>query len=340
MATRKRATTIIRCRRRLIPAALALSAAVGGCYFGDYCPVASYVAVQRTHLAGTWHISALGQSALPGLLSPGLVDGQQSTGDKVFLHFGGLGNLQYLGILSRDEETALWNLSFVTARAATALTEGLPGSIPLQVGGVRSTVEEMPDGTATVEFTWREREGDGAAASELVVRLEQVRFGATPDQLTALMSTSESVGTDPTPARTHLVGEVLLERIEPDLQERYGDIFPVGEITAVGGPAPPYNDAVTFGTGQWFALDARRTDAPDGATLSYYWHVVRERTDPGTGKVIERDRPIVLPGETSNLVANNPGRYYVTLYVTDGVLWRWTSSLGERLATTQYVEVE
>jgi hypothetical protein len=311
-----------------------------GCFFGDFCPSRPDVALQKIRMAGTWRLSMLGQQNLPGAAGTESTRRSLMVAGKTFFTFDLLGNLHYIGTLGADETVGLWQINTTTGRAAIGLTLGSAAVGPIAISSVQSSVAEMADGSLNVQIRWRERDVDGATITDVTVKLEQMRLTSSDGQVTALMSVGESSSTDPAPEKVRFIGEVLLEAIEPEIRELLGDVYPIGTVTAVGGPPPPYNDEVTFGPGQWFDLDASETTGPAGADLSYYWHVVRELTDPETNQVIERDRPFVRSSVTSRLIANDPGRYYITLYVTDGVLWRSTQDLGQSSALTRFVRVE
>lgn len=329
----------LRSRQSIILVVAASGVVAAGCYFGDYCPVTPGAPLGKIRLEGMWRLTLLGQDALPGAKSKTASAALMIEGE-TFLAFDFLGNMTYVGTLGRDQTVGLWEINMSTGLAARGLSGQSGGTGSISISEVRSTVTEMDDGTVTMRMGWRERTEGDATETDVAVVLEQMRFGATADQVTGLMSTIESPTGGTPPEQTHLVGEILLERIEPEIREFLGDIYPAGDITALGGPAPPYNEDVTFGASQWFTLDASQTTGPAGAELTYYWHVVRELTDPSSGEVIEGDPIFALPGESSSFVASSPGRYYVTLYVTDGVLWRSTQTLGQQSALTRYVKVE
>jgi len=329
----------LRSRRTLILAVAMSAVAMAGCYFGDYCPVTLGAPLRKIRLEGTWRLTLLGQDALSSAKvktarAALMIEGQ------TFLTFDFLGNMTYLGTLGRDQTVGLWEIDLSTGRGAGGLSGQSGGTGAISIEDVQSTVSETDDGSVTLRMGWRERTEVGAVETDVAIVIEQMRFGETADQVTGLMSTVESPTGGTPPEQTHLVGEVLLERIEPEIRELLGDIYPAGTITALGGPAPPYNEAVTFATSQWFTLDASETTGPPDTDLTYYWHVVRELTDPDTGEVVEGDQVFALPGRSSSFIASAPGRYYVTLYVTDGALWRWTQTLGQQSALTRYVKVE
>lgn len=330
----------VRHKRRIVWTLGVLTALAAGCPIGDFCPAEPGIPLKKTRLEGTWRLSMLGDEALPG------PSREKSTGrslmipGKTFLTFDLLGNLQYIGTLGADETVGLWEINLRFGLSAVGLTLGSPDTEPIDVTNIQSSVAEMPDGSITVRMGWRRGAAFGTTDEDVLIVLEQMRFGPTENLITALMSVTENDEADPAPAEAELIGEVLLERIEPEIRELIGDIHPAGEIVASGGPPPPYNDNVTFAAGQFFTLDASQTAAPAGTDLTYHWRVVRELTDPNTGQVVERDRLLVLSLADSGFVATSPGRYYVTLYVTDGVLWRSTQGLGPGSEMTRFVTVE
>lgn len=321
--------------------AVALASVIAmGCFFAGFCPVGPGVTLQKNRLAGTWRVSMLGQESLSGATTGKLSRTALMIDGKTFITFDLFGNLQYIGTLGADESVALWEINLTTRTGSVGLTFGLPLTGMITVSDVSSSVAQQDDGTIAARMGWRQHVGSESADTDVEIVFEQMRLGLVDGQLTALMTRTEFSSADPAPPQTRLVGEVLLERIEPEIRQLTGDIHPVGEITALPGPSPPYNEAVTFETGQYFTLSASGTTGPSGAELSYYWHVVRELTDPSTNQVTQRERVLVFAGPNTGFVAGRPGRFYVTLYVTDGVLWRSTQALGQTGALTRFVKVE
>ncbi|MBN1344950.1 MAG: hypothetical protein JXQ73_19815 [Phycisphaerae bacterium] len=311
-----------------------------GCGLTTLCPETPIAPLKKTQLTDAWRLSMLSEDAISGSAKTKLGGRALMIAGKTFVSFDAIGNLKYIGTLGADESVGLWEINLQAGLSAIGLKLGLPTTGPVDISNIGSSVTEMADGTVTARMTWRRVESDGTVDVKAVIALEQMRHGPADDQVTAVMSITEEPAGDPAPQRTHLIGEVLLERIKPTIREFVGDIYPVGEIVAAGGALPPYNDDVTFGVGQFFSLDAGQTSGPSKSDLTYFWHVVRERTDPDTGEVVERERISVLRGETSGFIASNPGRYYVTLYVTDDVLWRSTQTMGQASALTRFVRVE
>jgi hypothetical protein len=312
-----------------------------GCYFGSYCPVEPDTPLDKIRLEGTWRLSSLGQNALPSRSPVKTSRSALMIEGDTFLTFDILGNVQYAGTLGGDQTVALWEINFYTGLPAVGLTAGLPAEGIIAVSNVRSSVAAVADGSVTVRIGWQQLEANGAITHDVLIVLEELRFAGSAERLSAMMSVAEATTSDPAPPQTRLIGEVLLEKIEPEIREFTGDISPAGEITARDGPAPPYNDTVTFPKGQAFDLNASDTTGPTGAQLTYYWNVVREQTDPNTNEVVERERLThISAGKSSEFIAPRAGRYYVTLYVTDGVLWRSTQNLGRTTEVTRFVKVE
>ncbi len=330
-----------RLRRSIAVGAVVLLAAVPvGCYFGDLSPTAPGIALTKTRLAGSYRLSLLAGDALRTAATAKLAGRALMIDGSSFLTFDLLGDLKYLGTLGAAGEVGLWEIDLARGIAAVGLSIGLPETGAVTVAGVRASVEERPDGTVTAIMGWTQVQSSGADSRAIQIVLDQMRLGPVAGQLTANMTVVTDSSADPAPAELHQIGEVLLEEVDIETKELLGDISPAGRITVATGPPPPYNDNVTFGTGQFFSLDAGDTTAPAATNLTYRWHVVRELTDEATGAVIERERVRVSAGETSGFIAASPGRYYVTLYVTDGVLWRSTSWLGETSAQTRWVLVQ
>lgn len=312
-----------------------------GCFFLDFGPVGPDMPLRKPRLAGTWRVSMAGQDNMPGTSSVKLNRQALMIQGNTFVDFNILGDFHYVGTLSADQEVGLWEINLSTRVAAAAITTGLPDTGPIVISEIQaSVVNQKEDGTITASMSWRRGPLAGGETVDVAVVFEQMRFGLVRNQMTAVMTRTESSSTDPAPQRSRLVGEVVLERIEPEIRELTGDISPAGRIIAVPGPLPPYNEGVAFQTGQYFALRASDTTGPPDAELSYYWHVIREVTDAVTNQVTQRERVLVVPGQSSGFVAATSGRFYVTLYVTDGVLWRSTQVLGEASEQTRFVKVE
>ncbi len=329
-------------RRIAVLAATVLSAAATlvGCYFANYCPPVTGGALNKLRLVGTWRLDDVGQAGLPAPFAAKPVNQALMIDGKTFLNFDLLGELKYVGTLGRDESIGLWEIDMQFRIAAIGPIWGVSGLGPMVVFNIRSSVVQKADGTVTVSMGWSQREANGTLGRDVTIVLDQMRSGATTEQVTAVMSVTESPLSSPAPPQTRLVGEVLLERINPQILEQKGDIHPFGRIQARGGPLPPYNDAVVFNTGQWFDLDATSTYGPNQPSLVYYWHVVREQEDPNTGAVLQRQEIASVSGVTSSFRASQAGKYYTTLFVTDGVLWRSTGAMGSGPERTFYVKVE
>jgi hypothetical protein len=327
-------------RSHAILGTLAAAGIVAGCSLEPYCPPTTGGPLNRLRLVGSWRLDSLGQDRLPVPFAAKPVNRSLMIPGKTFLTFDALGNLKYIGTLGRSETTALWEIDMQFGLACFGLTSGQGSLGPVLIFNVRSSVTETPDGSVTVQMSWSQREANGNVGRDVTLVLERMRSGATTEQATAVMSLTESDLADPAPPQTHLIGEVLLERINPLIHEQQGDITPIGHIQARMGPAAPYNDSLIFNTGQAFDLTAFETYGPNQPTLKYYWHVVREQADPNTGNVAEQSELTPPDGLISSFIASEAGTYYVTLFVTDGVLWRSTSIMGRPSEPTYYVRVQ
>lgn len=342
-ATRGASTKSRRLMRRIVVACgfLAIATAVPiGCSLDDLAPLGPTTALTKARLAGSYRLSLLAGDALRSAATAKLARQALMIDGTSFLTFDLLGNLRYLGTLGAAGEIGLWEIDLERGIAASGLSFGLPETGPVTVSDVQASVVEQADGTVMASMGWTQIQSSGTDSREIRIVLEQMRPGPVSGQLTANLSLATDASSDPAPLALHQIGKVLLEEVDIETQELRGDIAPAGRITVASGPAPPFNDVHTFSTGQFFSLDASATTAPPGAELTYRWHVVRELTDESSGAVIERERVRVSAGRVSGFIAASPGRYYITLYVTDGVLWRSTSWLGEASAQTRWVRVQ